>query len=123
MKKILSWLVGIGGYLSLASPALAEGWGGCVVGGAATIRCLEPLFSNAIRGVVSLAVVALFIMLLIGGFKFILSGGDAKQTEQAKSTLTSAILGMALIAFSYLILKLIGTFTGVQDVTKFQINF
>lgn len=94
---------------------------GCEVNGAATLGCIEPIFGNLIKSVVALAVVAFFVMLLVGGFKFIIAGGDAKQLDQAKGTMTSAVLGIAVIAVSYLILQLIETVTGTP-VTIFKIQ-
>lgn len=82
--------------------------------------CLEGIFSHVVTSVIGLSVVALFVMLIVGGFKLIFSGGDAKQTEAAKGTITAAVLGTVVIAVSYLILKLIGTFTGT-NVTTFTI--
>lgn len=106
-------------------------WGNCfesievngevVSNNVATIRCLEPLFSNVITAVVYLVGIALFIMLLVGGFGFLFSGGDAKKTEQAQKTLSSAIGGLVIIVAAYLILLLIKAFTGI-DVTQFKIS-
>jgi hypothetical protein len=59
-------------------------------------------------------------MLIMGGFKFITAGGDPKAIEGAKKTLTYAIMGIVLVALSFLILQFISTFTGV-DVTQFKI--
>jgi hypothetical protein len=59
-------------------------------------------------------------MLIVGGIKYTTSGGDPKSVESAKKTLTYAILGMVLVASAYLILRLIGEFTGA-DVTNFVI--
>jgi len=88
----------------------------------ATITCLEPLFANIIRGVMALSGVALLIMLLVGGFNFLFSGGDPKKLEAAKGTIGSAFLGLIVIIMAFVILNAIGTFTGVTEVTKFQIN-
>lgn len=93
---------------------------GCVQQEAATIQCLEPLFQNVVIAIVSLVGVALFVMLVVGGFKFLLSGGDQKQLEQAKNTVTYAIIGLVVIVVAFLILQTIKVFTGV-DVTKFEI--
>ncbi len=93
---------------------------GCLQQDAATIQCLEPLFANAIIAIAALVGVALFIMLVVGGFKFLLSGGDQKQLESAKNTLTYAVLGLVVIVVAFLILKTIQVFTGV-NVTKFEI--
>ncbi|KKQ52948.1 hypothetical protein A2865_02465 [Candidatus Woesebacteria bacterium RIFCSPHIGHO2_01_FULL_39_17] len=87
----------------------------------ATVGGFEGLFENAIAALLGLAGIALFIMLLVGGFKFITSGGDPKSLESAKNTLTHAIGGIVLVALSYLILRFIGVFTGA-DVVNFNIN-
>lgn len=86
----------------------------------ATLRQLETLFSRVVSAAVSLSVIALFVMLLIGGFKFLTSGGDPKALEGAKKTLTYAIGGLVLITLSYLIMRLIQEVTGA-NITTFSI--
>ena len=92
----------------------------CQVEGAATIYCLESLFGSVVGAIVALAGVALFIMLVIGGFRFLFSGGDQKQLDAARGTITNAIIGLVVIVTAYLILSTIKVFTGV-DVTTFTI--
>lgn len=86
----------------------------------ATFKCLEVIFGNILTIAVSLAVLALFAMLIMGGFKFLTSGGDPKAAGSARQTMTYAILGIVLMAIAYLIFRLIETFTGV-NVTNFTI--
>jgi len=88
--------------------------------GIATISNLSCLFSNIITDALGLAGIVLFILLLVGGFKFITSGGDPKAVEGARKTLTAAITGLIIILVSYLILVLISKITGV-DVTSFSV--
>jgi len=95
---------------------------GCIVQEAATIQCIVPLFTNLVQGVLALSGVALFIMLLVGGFHFLLSGGDPKKLEAAKGTLTSAIIGLVVIVAAYLIIKTIEVTTGAP-VTQFKLGF
>ncbi len=87
---------------------------------AAQLCNLEEIFTNIIRAVASLAALVLLVMLLIGGFKWLTSSGDAKKLEQARGTLTAAFLGLLLIVASYIILRIVSYFTGV-DVTVFKI--
>lgn len=89
--------------------------------GAAGIQCLVPLFKNVVTGLVALSAVALFIMLVVGGFNFMFAAGDQKKIEQARGTITAAVIGIVVIAVAYLIIKLIQVFTGV-DLTTFQLN-
>lgn len=86
-----------------------------------TIQCVEAIFGNAVFAVVTLSGIAVFIMLLIGGFNFLFSGGDQKKVEQAQKTITNAIIGMVVIVAAYLILQTIGVFTGV-NVNVFKIS-
>ena len=103
---------------------MPEAWStiapGCVQDGIPTLKCLEAVFSNIVKVAVSFVTLALFIMLVIGGFKLLTSGGNPKTTESARSTMTYAIIGLIVIIASYLIMKIIQSFTGVS-VTKFEI--
>lgn len=87
----------------------------------ATISQLEDVFEKVVGSALALAGIVLFVLLLTGGVKYITSGGDPKATEGAQKTITYAIGGLLLILFSYLILLLIGTITGV-DLTQFKIT-
>ena len=102
----------------------AVSWTDCLGGpekDVATIQCLVPLFENVVVAVIELSGVVLFIMLVAGGFAFITSGGNPKQLEQARKTLTYAIIGLVIIVSAYLIIQIISVFTGVPDLNKFTI--
>lgn len=96
-------------------------WKGLVDGDVATFQSLETVFANIIGAAMSLGIVALFIMFLVGGFSFLFAAGDAKKLEQARGTLSNAIVGLVIIVASYLILRIIATFTGVTDITTFRV--
>lgn len=90
---------------------------GCTVDGVATLQCLAPLFVSIIRAVVAFGAVALFIMLLVSGFKLLSSGGDAKKLQEAQGSITQAIIGIAIMSVAYLIILMIQQFTGVNVTT------
>jgi len=87
----------------------------------ATIKGVECAFSNTISVVLALAGIVLFVMFLIGGLRYLTSGGDPKATEAAKGTLTHAIAGLVVLILAFLILRLIETITGVQ-LTIFKVT-
>ena len=101
--------------------ACSQGYGIADAQGVASIQCLVPLITNVIRAVISLGAVALFIMLLVGGFNFLFSGGDQKKLEAARGTVTQAIVGIVIMSLAYLIILTIETFTGVK-VTDFTVT-
>lgn len=85
-----------------------------------TIQGFECIMRIILNLAIRLAGLAVFIMFLIGGFKYLTSGGDAKKAESAQKTITYAILGLALLLGGWLILLFIKEFTGM-DVTQFTI--
>ena len=98
---------------------LAQGWS--TSGDTpAQLSDLEVVFANIVRAVLGLAGIVLFLMLLVGGFKYMTAGGDPKALDAAKKTLTYAIMGIVLVASAFLILRFIQEFTGI-DVTNFRI--
>ena len=99
---------------------MGQTWASCINQGAATLGCLEPIFTGVVQALTALVGIALFIMLVIGGYGFLFSGGDQKKLEKARGTLTAAVTGVVIIVVAYLILLTIEKFTGVQ-VTKFTI--
>jgi hypothetical protein len=115
--KLSSILLLVSCYL-LPSPVYA--WEGDK-GDVPTIKSLEGLFENILGIVLSLVGLVTFIMILVGGFKYLTSGGDPKQTEAAKATLTSGIIGLALTIGAWFILLAIKGFTGVP-LTDFTIG-
>ncbi len=90
--------------------------------GVATIGSLEDLFRNFVKTVISLSAVALFLMFIVGGFSFMFSSGDQKKLDQARGTLTNAVIGLVVIVCAYLIIRVIETFTGTDGIlTTFKI--
>lgn len=90
------------------------------MGDPATIQDLELILRKVFNYALRLAGIAVFVMFLIGGFKFLTSGGDPEKTKAAKGTLTSAVLGLFLMIVSWLVLLFIQEFTGVE-VTQFNL--
>ncbi|MCJ7792997.1 MAG: pilin [Candidatus Marinimicrobia bacterium] len=84
-----------------------------------TIQYFDVILRNFLNIAIRLAGLAVFLMLIMGGFKYMTAGGDAKAAESARNTITYAILGLVLIIGAYVFLRLIKEFTGV-DVTLFR---
>ncbi|MCL5784434.1 MAG: pilin [Patescibacteria group bacterium] len=90
--------------------------------GPAGLQQLQELIQRLINLSVGLAVIALTVMLVVGGIKYLTSGGEPKAISSANSTLTWALLGFLFLILAWLVLKLIEAFTGVP-VTKFCLGF
>lgn len=90
--------------------------------GPAGVLQLQQLIQRIIALSAGLAFMALTIMLVYAGIRYIISHGEAKNIQLAHQTATWAILGIVFLIIAWLILKLIEVFTGV-NVTNFCIGF
>ena len=86
----------------------------------AKLSDIVKILENIIKLLAPAAGIAFLIMLLVGGFQFVTSGGDPKAAGQARTTLTYAIIGIILVVASWLILQLIASLTGA-NVTEVKI--
>lgn len=80
---------------------------------------LEPLnlIQKAIQIILLVAFVLSFIFLLIGGIKWITSGGDEKGVASARNTITAALIGLVVVLMAFALIKLVETFFGISILT------
>lgn len=88
----------------------------------AQLSQLSEYFGNVLMAMIPLIGMLSFVMILVGGFKILTSGGDPKGMAGGKQTITLAVAGIALAIISWLVLVLIKNVTGVE-VTQFKFGF
>lgn len=66
------------------------------------------LLGNALTIVFVVAAIAVLFMLIWGGFQWITSGGQKEDLEKAQKRITSALIGLALLALAFLITRVVG---------------
>ena len=89
-------------------------WSTCIdASGVATINCIPLLIANFIFWGIMLSGSVAVIFIIIGGIRFVTSGGDSKKIEQARKTIVFSILGLFLIILSFFVVNIIGSITGV----------
>jgi len=116
MKRLINFLS--------PQPVYAQGttWGSsCQTDGVATLQGFECLYKNILQVIVPVAGLVFFAIFLVGGFKYLTSGGDSKKAAAASHTLTMAFIGLIGVIVSWLILLFIKRFTGV-DPTIFKVG-
>lgn len=75
---------------------------------------ISDIIGGGIKLVVVVAAVIFFFILVIGGIKWIASGGDKARTESARSQITAALVGLVIVFAAWAIVALINTFFGVN---------
>ncbi|MFH2118378.1 MAG: hypothetical protein ABII10_01430 [Candidatus Paceibacterota bacterium] len=79
-------------------------------------------FGKLLNGILSfvmvIAALMVFMYLIWGGIEWITSGGDKGKTESARNKITSAMIGLIVVAASYAILTLALNFLGFKDLNE-----
>ena len=81
----------------------AAGGGGCAESGP-TVNTVINAVINILRWVVGIISV---IMVIVGGFKYVTSGGDSSNVQSAKNTVIYALVGVIIVAISQTLIKFV----------------
>lgn len=92
------------------TPAYAVSIGGTVQLGTGTINQFSSfgeLFTNVVLVGLTVGAVIFFGMIVLGGLRFLSSGGDPKSAEAARGTITNAVIGLLIVVVSIVIIEVI----------------
>lgn len=89
---------------------------------AAPLSDIPKYFGNILQAMIPLIGIVAFIMILIGGFSILTSGGNPEGLKKGKQTISLAAAGLALAIISWLVLVMVENITGVA-VTQFKFSF
>jgi hypothetical protein len=81
------------------------------------ISTLGDLINTIMNFLVPLAAVILFIVLLWGGYDYLLSRGSPDKIKGAKAKITAGIIGFVLLLTSYILVRFIGGLVGLGEGT------
>lgn len=72
--------------------------------------------SSVLPNIYTFAGIVLFIILIVGGFMFILGSGsdDPKKAETGKQAITASLIGFLIIFASFWIIRIIEIVTGLE---------
>lgn len=116
MKKLAASILSLS-FLSLATTALADIPINIVPPAGLAVSPTTPIsaiLTNAIRLVFVIAVLAVLVYLIWGAFQWITSGGDKEAVSKARGRITAALIGLAILALSFLILVVVGQILGLN---------
>lgn len=78
------------------------------------ISDLGQLISAVVGTIMIIAALLAFLYLILGGIKWITSGGDKAGMEEARNKITHAIVGLIVVGAAWAIMTLVQNFLGVQ---------
>ena len=72
------------------------------------------IVSAIIVFILIVAALVFFFMLVLGGIRYITSGGDKGQTEAARGQITAALIGLVIVFAAWAIINLVNMFFGIN---------
>jgi ABC-type sugar transport system permease subunit len=75
--------------------------------GQTTGPSIKTTVQNAINVLSSLVGVVAVVMLIVGGFRYITSGGDSNRVASAKNTIIYALIGVVIAALAQIIVNFV----------------
>lgn len=80
-----------------------------------TATDMSEVFAQVINALLLWAGAVALLFIIIGGFRFIVSMGNAEGVEKARNTVLYAVLGLILIFLAYLVVAyMLGDLLGVK---------
>ncbi len=71
--------------------------------------------------VIIIAVLLALVFIVIGAIQWITSGGDKTKVDSARNHIVAAVLGLIVIAFSFVLINVVITALGLGSLTNLQI--
>lgn len=131
MSKLLLALSGIPAYLLYAPAALAARCPPdqplCGNIDAPENRIISPstpigaIVSFVVAFIIVIAFLAALLFIVIGAFQWITSGGDKQRVADARNHILAAVIGLIVIALSFVIINVIITALGLGSLTNIKI--
>ncbi|MCL5439152.1 MAG: hypothetical protein M1268_04150 [Patescibacteria group bacterium] len=123
MRKIIAPITGLISYLLLANPAFAVDLAICQEKEKNDILrqiCLitptdfGPMVGRVIIAVIIIAIIIAVFFLIIGGIRWITSGGDKSKVEGARNQIVAAIVGLIIAILAYFIISFVAQLFGIN---------
>jgi hypothetical protein len=88
----------------------------CLPEGTNTDLSVVELVTRIINFLLAVAAIVAIFFIIIGGFRYIISAGNPDQAKAGKQTLFNAVIGLAIIILSYVIVTVVNNaFGGCND--------
>lgn len=83
-------------------------------------RSLSDFIEKALLLVFTVGAFIVLLMLIIGAYEWMTSGGDKEAVGKARNRIINALIGLVVLAVAFALVRIIGIFTGL-NLTNLQI--
>ena len=115
MRRIATLAASAAAFLSLASPAFAQGASiGDFDSSGIPFLDLGRLLSNVLSLLFFFAALLSFIFIIIGGIQWITAGGDKIAAQSARDRITAAVVGLLIVVAAFAITTILSAVLGIN---------
>lgn len=82
---------------------------------------ISEILTNIFRIIFVVAALAVLFMMIWGAFEWITSGGDKEKVAKARERITNALIGLALLALAFFILRIVGQMININLFGQFEL--
>ncbi len=82
---------------------------------------LSNIIGNTFTIVIVIATVLVLAYLIWGAIQWIISGGDKEKVGSARKTIINALIGLAILALAFFIVRIVGDIVGINVIGNFDI--
>jgi magnesium-transporting ATPase (P-type) len=113
LMMISTVVLGLGGAVYAQAPsnssaqAACQGLPGGCAGQTASANNIQDNVKFVIKLLSWIVGTASIIMMILGGFRFVTSGGDSGRVSSARNTILYAIIGLAVVAAAQIIVNFV----------------
>ncbi|PIT89176.1 MAG: hypothetical protein COU27_01595 [Candidatus Levybacteria bacterium CG10_big_fil_rev_8_21_14_0_10_36_7] len=76
------------------------------------------IVSFLVSFIVVVGILAALLYIVLGAFQWITSGGDKTKVESARNHIIAAVIGLVIIALSFVIINIITSVLGIGSITN-----
>ena len=110
LSMVISGAVALAGFSSVSAMTLQEGAEAARCDGCpAELFGDTGVFKQVTNTILYIVGIIAVIMLIIGGIRYVISGGDAKKVTDAKNTVLYAIIGLVIAFLAFAIVNFVIT--------------
>lgn len=85
------------------------------------IKDIGKLIESLLKFTLGIVGLLVFVYLIWGGIEWLTAGGDKSKTEGARTKITNAIIGLAIVAAALAISTVLGNFFGISVGKNFSL--
>lgn len=105
---------------SIISSEVRSNSGTCYTDGTCTLDHVGILIVSIATLIISLSGVLAFAAFVYGGFRWLLSAGSPDGVTKGKEAMKGAVIGLAIVFFSYTIVYFVAQTMGISNIDLFR---